>query len=1064
MHHCYDAQIFTWKNPNLAQDSISNKDSLLASKINKDFYTRDTLNYIKVQKPILYDEEVLAKTYRKKSLEQLNAKGSVIRGITFGNNQGSSMQSSMDMQISGKLSDNVSILASLSDHNLPIQADGYTQSLQEFDKIYLQLNIKNSTILRAGHLDLNDYTSYFSKYQRRSMGLQAETIWGKEGIKNSAMLAMGIARSEFQRMKFQGIEGNQGPYRLTGKNGELFITIISGSEQVYIDGVLMKRGENQDYIINYNTGEVTFTSFRPIYRQNFINISYNYTNRNYSRYLATAAVSHENEKFRIKLDAFWENDAKSNPLSQNLTQEDILALENAGNNPGKMYAPSGEKTEYDVNKILYTLKQGASGAYYEYSTQKDDVLYQVNFTYFGQNLGDYQIKQTSNNGRIFEYVGEGLGDYKAVKRLVAPTSTQVFSVSSEYKLHEGKIGTDLSLSNYDANLFSSLENRENLGYAARFYAEKKFQKGSWEIIPMVEYQRIDKQFTVLDRINSVDFWRDFNLENEFSHRTQNRFIFSVLNKLKNSTLNYTFNYLDEVKYYKGVKNDFELSWNTRKWSNYAKISFLKTESTDLNTQFLRANFHSELLGRKGSWAIGGAAEHNTKDYHQLQQLDNGSYRWNEIFLQKKIGDSLRQKFLAKLYFRNNDSVRNGQLTKVNHILGLQTEAQIINTSNTQLSAQLHYRKFFYFNNSHQPNKEDFLIGNISYSQNFFNQGMRVQAFYELGNGQEAQREFQYIKVTDGQGVYKWTDYNGDGVQQLDEFEIAEYQDLAQYIRIYTNTVRYLSSNKNKLQAALYLNPALIFDSENTFLQRWNFTLSALSQNSYFKGNKTIEWNPFKKDQNQILKVQNILFSANFTPKEIVGWSANYKYLQSQNLINANFSTEDLQRENHTVNLNYSFNPNLRAEWSNSYIETENSSQLFSARNYLLSQWETRPKLNYNFTEALQAGIGFAYKNIDRKDGIEQLKTSEIMGSLQWERVKTSLRAQFSFINNSFSGNSFSIIGNQMLEGLKPGKNQVWSIIMQQAINSFLNLNLNYEGRNSESRTIHIGSVQVRASF
>ena len=67
--------------------------------------------------------------------------------------KGQSVQSSMDMQIAGKLSKDVSILASISDHNLPIQADGYTQTLQEFDKIYLQLNIKDKSILKAGHLD-----------------------------------------------------------------------------------------------------------------------------------------------------------------------------------------------------------------------------------------------------------------------------------------------------------------------------------------------------------------------------------------------------------------------------------------------------------------------------------------------------------------------------------------------------------------------------------------------------------------------------------------------------------------------------------------------------------------------------------------------------------------------------------------------------------------------------------------------------------------------------------------------------------------------------------------------
>ena len=122
---------------------------------------------------------MVKKNSRSQILGDLNAKGSIIRGITFGNNQGQSVQSSMDMQIAGKLSKDVSILASISDHNLPIQADGYTQTLQEFDKIYLQLNIKDKSILKAGHLDLQDDQTYFGKYQRRSMGIGFQTNFGK---------------------------------------------------------------------------------------------------------------------------------------------------------------------------------------------------------------------------------------------------------------------------------------------------------------------------------------------------------------------------------------------------------------------------------------------------------------------------------------------------------------------------------------------------------------------------------------------------------------------------------------------------------------------------------------------------------------------------------------------------------------------------------------------------------------------------------------------------------------------------------------------------------------------
>lgn len=113
---------------------------------------------------------------------------------------------------------------------------------------------------------------------------------------------------------------------------------------------------------------------------------------------------------------------------------------------------------------------------------------------------------------------------------------------------------------------------------------------------------------------------------------------------------------------------------------------------------------------------------------------------------------------------------------------------------------------------------------------------------------------------------------------------------------------------------------------------------------------------------------------------------------------------------------------------------------------------------------MQAELSSSLKNKMRIDGDEQLKAFEIMGSLQWEKQKTSIRGNFSYINNDFTGQSFSIIGNQMLDGLKPGKNQVWSVFLQQNLNSFMMLNVNYEGRNSGDRAIHIGSVQVKASF
>ena len=1060
----FSAQIFSWKNPNIPQDSTK-KDSILAARIDKDVFSKDTLDFIRTQSKMIVDEAVLVKNSRSKILGDLNSKGSIIRGITFGNNQGQSVQSSMDLQISGKLSNDVSVLASISDHNLPIQADGYTQTLEEFDKIYLQLNIKDKSILRAGHLDVQDDQTYFGRYQRRSMGLQFQTNFGNEN-KTFVDVSAGVARSEFHRIRFQGIEGNQGPYRLSGKNGEQFITIISGSEQVFIDGILMKRGENQDYVINYNTGEITFTSFRPIFKQNFITISYNYANRNYTRFLITGGIRHEREKIKFGLHWFLENDNKNAPLSLNLSKEDEQILANAGNNTELMYAPSGTVTDYDVNKILYQLIANPAGNFYEYSNDQTQTLYQVAFTYFGQNLGDYRVKQTTNNGRVFEYVGNNMGDYRAVRKLPAPQQTQVFSANSEFLLKDGKIGTDFSLSNYDINLFSSKDSNQNIGYAARIFGNKTFTKNNWKGTPSFEFQHLNSQFHILDRVNDVEFSRDFNLTQEFNQITQNRLIFSFLNTWKNqSFFNYKINYLDEKNSYRGIKNDLDFGFIKGKFKTKGNFSYLDTKATFQNTKFVKSGIISEYTTKKGSWAIGGNLEHNVKTFNATQLLDVSSFSWKEAFLQKKIGDSTRTKLAAKVYLRQNDSVRNNSLENMNHILGIVVESQIIKTEKTTLNALIHYRKFSYQNQDISTKfNQDFVVGNVLYNQQLFRNGMRLQAFYELGNGQEAQREFQYIKVTDGQGIYKWTDYNGDGIQQIDEFEIAEYVDLAQYIRVYTNTVNYIPSNKNKLQLALFVNPSVVLNSENKFLKRWNFNISLNSQNSFYKKDQVFVLNPFEKNQDQILKNQNLLASVQFNPTDKSGWNGNYRFIANDNLINANFSNEERSQRSNFLNVGYWFNKDFRIDWENSVHHIENASQLFKTRDYILNNFETKPKATYKFTEMLQAELSSAFRQKARKDGEELLKTLDLTGSLQWDWKKTSLRGNFSFINNDFTGNNFSIVGNQMLDGLKPGKNQVWSVFLQQAVNSFIQLNVNYEGRNSGERTIHIGSMQVKASF
>ncbi|WP_435523021.1 hypothetical protein [Chryseobacterium indoltheticum] len=86
---------------------------------------------------------------------------------------------------------------------------------------------------------------------------------------------------------------------------------------------------------------------------------------------------------------------------------------------------------------------------------------------------------------------------------------------------------------------------------------------------------------------------------EFNGLTQNRFIFSFLNKWNNkSTLNYRINYLDEQDSYKGTKNDLDFGWIKGKFNTKGNLSYLNTNATLQDTKFIRGGAGTEYTGKK----------------------------------------------------------------------------------------------------------------------------------------------------------------------------------------------------------------------------------------------------------------------------------------------------------------------------------------------------------------------------------------------------------------------------------------------------------------------------------
>lgn len=1036
---------------------------------------------------------------------QLQTIGNISRGIGFGNNQDVVLNSNLNLRMSGSLADGLSIRAVISDENNPIQPEGNTQQLQDFDQVYIELYKDSSQLTMGDFLMQSAPNSYFMKYYKRSRGLQ---FTHQQDLKKGAVLFAGaeaaVSRGRFSRNTINGEEGNQGPYRLSGANGEVFIIIISGTESIYLDGELLLRGEQNDYTIDYNSGELTFTPRRIITRYSRIVAEFQYSDRNYARSAVQSSAGLKKGNWQLNARFFSEQDHKNQPFQQSLEGFDSLNLRSAaevlaaaGDNISQAYIPRVRSLNaFDPTRVMYRREINSTGDtifVYTEDPASDTVFFDLVFSLVGQGNGSYrQIARSNANGRAFEWVGEGAGDYLPVEQLISPKRQQMLSLHLQKSYgNNNLIRLEWAGTSNDLNTFSNLDNNDNLGQGMflwwqhqEHFKHSRDSAKNWMAQTQLHIEQVDDHFRFIQRYRSVEFDRVWNRQLQNPDQNNNR-EFGKEQLIQLNTL------LKQGKRTQ-ISNDlgvFRKGAGFEGWRNQSLLSYRKKSN--------QINLGAEFMGTD-QLVSGG------EQFNQFYRL-NGAYsrHWNRLITGADIArefnavkvnsDSLLANSFwfdqMKAFIRWQDSsVWNWSLSADRRLdylpdLGDFRSATDARTLEFNLQQQSEKGGNFVLSGIYRnliltdsADSDQTLQGRIDYQVYLLRRFIRSTTFYQLGTGREQRREFNYFEVQPGNGIYIWNDYDSNGIKGLNEFEIASELDRprANYIRVFVPVPGFINTNTNQFNQSLQIDPAALLGKQKTgwkgIVRRFS-NLTALRIDRNISGENLLEvLNPMRSNVNDSNLVstngnfRNVLYFNRSDATFGLDWEWQNNRNKGQLVNGFESRIQQFNRVRVRWNISRNWDLNGNTEWGNKAYNSE----FFTNRNFNYNYQKTEGRIGFQQQSTWRISLLYEYfyaqndpslgaeKSLQHKSGLEIRKSTPSQGILN---------LSFQWVQVSYNGDPASPIAYELLRGLQNGQNLVWNVNLQRQLSKSIQISAQYDGRKSiNSNIIHIGRIQARYMF
>jgi len=1010
----------------------------------------------------------------------LSGSGSITRGVIVGTNRDLGIESGLRFDLTGYITDDVFITASITDQNTFIQPDGTTQNLRDFDQVFIRLEAPQIQA-QFGDIDTRLNASQIARLNRRLQGAQGRYQHYNQD-KSAATTALAVIRGTFRTVTFAGRDGNQGPYRLTNAANEPFIVVVAGTERVYLDGRLLNRGDENDYVIDYSMGEIYFTNRRIIRNTHRIRVEYQYLSSGYTRTLAAAETDYHNLwNGRMSIGATFIREADNIAVDEftGLSEADLELLRNTQNGDGDLFTSGADSVGFrpDSPFILYTrrdtLINGEAVSIFLYQPGNPLSAYRVQFTRVGEGQGSYQRSTQSVNGIIYEWVGQGLGSYEPIRRIQSPEMQQLFTLRASIRPIKGlTLGSEVGVSSREANRYATMNNVNGQMITSSLrWQGILFESANLNVWAKHDYK--GESFAFFDPVRDVEFSRQWDIPIDLSSSEQLGEAGLRLELDHERYVNWVIQHLNRSDR-TGYRNDIEIGWSTTVGADLQiRVGQLQSERAGAGrTRWQNAQAET-------GWRI-GQSTYAFRPYYSIDaefreetdvngQLNRSSFGHIEHAsgLQFELTDNVSASL--KYGIRTDYEVYQNEFTAGSHTFSPEIDLVVTRVSGFSSRNRVAYQtrrptETFEFE---RGVTRGLAVRSTSDLQ-LFNRALETSILYDVSTESRSILQETYLEVGPELGQFVWIDINGDGIPQLDEFFPEQTPNEGTYIRQLLPTDDLKPVVALQFRWRLVLDPFRMLPTWYTHGVRYSATVDIreqsetrglrdvyLLQQSGFRSDKTLSGRISTDQQLQLFRHRtdlNVLMRYSLSQ----GLNRLASGVETENTSNINFFTS------------YRFAEFYTAQFSLESNELTLESSGIASRNYDITILEAEPGMLFTFEGNRRIGAFISL--------IQGQDTGTInVATLRGYRFRTELMLPVStginftvnsaFRNMRLNGQTSATSEFVLTKGAGTGDSWLWGLQLMWRVSAQVRTTVEYNGRTiNNARTIQTGRVTVSATF